>query len=136
MVETAVQSEEYAELAREVIREQPSLRWIPDAGITIGFLESDRPKKSKGRETLGECIRVKDLYKCFIPYDFLVVVYAPNVAGMSRDGIKALLHHELLHVGVDEKNGEPKYFVNPHDVEEFREIIHKYGIDWAERMRR
>ena len=131
MVETAQQSEEFAEIGWEVIREQPSLQWISGAGITIGCLESDKPKKKNRRECLGECIKVQDLYKCFIPYDFLIVVYAPNVTGMDRDGLKKLMHHELLHVGMDEKNGEPKYFVYPHDVEDFREIIDRYGIDWA-----
>ncbi|MDO4803871.1 MAG: putative metallopeptidase [Lachnospiraceae bacterium] len=133
MVETAVQSEEYAELAWEIIREQPSLQWIEGADVSIGFLESDKPKKSKGRDVLGECIRVRDIYKCFIPHDFLVVVYAPNVSGMSRDQLKILLYHELLHVGMDEKNGEPRYVVNPHDVEEFREILERHGLDWAKR---
>lgn len=131
MIEIAEQSEEFAELAQEVIQEHRDLHWIIAAGINIGYLESNREKISKGRETLAECIKVKDLYKYYIPHDFLIVIYAPNVSGMSRDQLKILLYHELLHVGMNEKDGVPKYIVNPHDVEDFRTIIDRYGLDWA-----
>ena len=131
MVETAEQSKRFAILAQEVIREHPDLQWIPDAGISIGYVESDRPKKKNGREVFGECIKVKDLYKCYIPHDFLIVVYVANVSGMSREKLKILLYHELLHVGMTANGEEVKYIVNPHDVEDFRTIIDRYGIDWA-----
>jgi hypothetical protein len=29
-------------------------------------------------------------------------------------------------------NAEPTYKVVPHDVEEFNEIIDRYGLDWSE----
>ncbi|MBR2528824.1 MAG: hypothetical protein IKE58_10195 [Blautia sp.] len=45
--------------------------------------------------------------------------------------VHILLYHELLHVGVNERSGEMVYVVNPHDVEDFRTIIDRYGIDWA-----
>jgi hypothetical protein len=32
---------------------------------------------------------------------------------------------------MDEKRGEPVYRVRLHDVEEFREVINQYGLDWA-----
>lgn len=37
----------------------------------------------------------------------------------------------LLHVGVQEKNGEMKYRVVPHDIEDFEEILSRYGTHWA-----
>lgn len=81
---------------------------------------------------LGECIRVKDLYKCFIPFDFLIVIYEPNTAGLSDEQLRILLYHELLHVGVEEKDGEPVYIIAPHDVEDFGRIIRRYGMNWAD----
>lgn len=131
MIETAEISKEYMELACEVMQEQEELQWIPKAGIKVGFLKSDRAKKKSGKLVLGECIKVKDLYRCFIPHDFLIVVYAPNVAGMNRNQLKILLHHEFLHIGMDDSGEEARYIINPHDIEEFREIIDRYGIDWA-----
>ena len=109
MIETAWQSEEIADIANRVMNERSDLRWILDAGISIGFLESDKSKKKNGKLCLAECIKVRDLYKVYI----------------------ILLYHELLHVGMDDTGEEVKYIVNPHDVEDFRAVIDRYGIDWA-----
>ncbi len=131
MKETAEVSIRYADLAEKIIAEHHDLQWIPKIGVKVGFLESDRQKKKSGRFVLGECILVKDLYRCFIPYDFLIVIYAPNVIGMTKEQMKILLYHEMLHIGISDDGEDLKYVVNPHDVEEFRTIIDKYGIDWA-----
>ena len=131
MKETAEVSIRYADLAEKVIAEHHDLQWIPKIGVKVGFLESDRQKKKSGRFVLGECILVKDLYRCFIPYDFLIVIYAPNVIGMTKEQMKILLYHEMLHIGISDDGEDLKYVVNPHDVEEFRTIIDKYGIDWS-----
>lgn len=131
MIETAWQSEEIADIANRVMNERSDLRWILAAGISIGFLESDRRKKKNGRECLAECIKVKDLYKAYIPHDFLIVVYKHNVASMDDRQMEILLYHELLHVGMDDTGEEVRYIVNPHDVEDFRAVIDRYGIDWA-----
>lgn len=125
------QSEEYAELAWEVIRERDDLRWIEQTEITIGFLTSDEEKKRSGKVILGECRLVKSLYRDFVPYDYMIIIYEPNVARLTRDQMKILLYHELLHIDVREKDGEPIYKIRPHDVEEFREIVDQFGLDWA-----
>lgn len=121
----------YTELSEQVIEEHEDLQWIRKADVTIGFLRSDREKVSRKRHVLGECIRVKDLYKCFIPFDFLIVIYEPNTAGLSDEQLRVLLYHELLHVGVEEKDGEPVYIIVPHDVEDFSRILRRYGLNWA-----
>lgn len=124
-------SEKYTELAGAVIAAHPDIAWIADADLEICFMGSDQEKKSKGRAVLGECIRVKDLYKEFCPYDFLIVLYDPNIERLTEEQLRILMYHELLHVGMDEGSGEPKYMVNPHDVEDFRVILERYGMDWA-----
>ena len=42
---------------------------------------------------------------------------------------KGMLQHELLHIGQSEKG---TFIVKPHDVEDFREIIDEYGLDWSQ----
>lgn len=124
------QSDEYAALAAEVIEAHGDLHWIRDQ-VSIGYLTSDQEKKKTGGEVLGECILVKELYRIFCPYDFLIVIYEANTAGMSQEQLKILLYHELLHVGMKESEEEPEYVVNPHDVEDFRIVLESYGLDWA-----
>lgn len=124
-------SEKYERLAEEVIEEQDDLHWIRDAGISIGYLESDKEKTSASGLVFGECTLVKEIYRQYCPHDFLITIFFPNVARFSEEQKKILLYHELLHVDMCEKNGEPKYRVAPHDVEDFEKIIERYGVRWA-----
>ena len=128
-----IQSDELAELAFQVMDEHPDVSWIREnLDVSIGYLRSDKLKISKGRLVLGECIVVKEVYRWCCPYDFLIVIYGPNTAGMTEEQMKILLYHELLHVQVDyDRNGNPVYKTNPHDVEDFRVILDRYGMDWA-----
>ena len=125
------QSDEYRQLAEQVIAEHPDLSWIDKALISIDYLECDAEKKRASGPVLGECVLVKDLFRLYVPFDFLIVIYAPNVRRLSETQKKILLYHELLHVDMGEKDGEPKYCVRPHDVEDFAAVIRRYGLDWA-----
>lgn len=123
----------YAELGAKVIANERSLHWIASADVRIGFLRSFKVKHSSGKVVFAECIKVSELYEPFCPYDFLVVFYEEsiNAAGFDEHQLYALMHHELLHVGIREKDGELVYKIIPHDIEEFDEIISRYGLHWA-----
>ena len=125
-------SEEYSGLAERVIEAHEDLHWIRKLNVRIGYLESDREKKKSGRFVLGECIRVRDLYRPFVPHDFLIVIYVRNTVAMTEKQKEILMYHELLHIGIDEAGEELRYVVNPHDIEEFRAVADKFGTDWAE----
>lgn len=131
MREICEQNEDYARIGAELIQAEKSLNWIRETEVSIGFMSSNKAKVSNGKTVFGQCERVPDRYKAFIPYDFLITVYEPNVIDFTSQQIRILLHHELLHCGVN-MNAEPTYKVVPHDVEEFNEIIDRYGLDWSE----
>lgn len=124
------ESTEYTELAQEVIEEQPTLHWLRN-GVRVCFLSSSKDKTNNTRTVLGECIRVEEIQQVFCPYDFLIVIYEPNCIGLDREQRKILLYHEMLHIGFDNTKNGVKYKIVPHDVEEFEEIIRKYGVDWT-----
>lgn len=121
----------YEALGNAVIDAVPGLRWIREAGVRIAFLKSYKEKKHSGKPVLGECTKVQPLYGPFCPYDFLITVFAANMAGLSLNQLKVVLWHELLHIGMNEKNGTLTYVVEPHDIEDFREIVDRFGLDWA-----
>ena len=131
MREICEQNDDYARIGAELIQAEKSLNWIRETEVSIGFMSSNKAKVSNGKTVFGQCERVPDRYKAFIPYDFLITVYEPNVIDFTSKQIRILLHHELLHCGVN-MNAEPTYKVVPHDVEEFNEIIDRYGLDWSE----
>lgn len=59
------------------------------------------------------------------------MVYEPNCEGMDDEHMSRLLFHELLHVGIDvDEDGEERYSVRPHDLEDFRECVDRWGVDW------
>ena len=124
-------NDEYSEIAAELIKKEPLLADIRQSEATIVYLSSDKEKKSKGRAVCGECEKIPDKYKWAIPADFTITIYEPNVITFTGEQIKILLLHELLHVGIEvQGDGSEKYSVRPHDIEDFRAIIDRYGLDW------
>ena len=128
-METRVIHERYAEIGERLIDTEPALAYIRDSDVRIVYLSSDCAKKgSKVTETLGQCEKVQDKYKWGIPCDFTVTLFEPNIAGLTDKQIEIVIFHELLHVGIDEKG---KCFSNPHDLEDFKVIVDRFGVDWA-----
>jgi len=119
---------DYADLAEEIIAEHVELQWIPQEGINIDFLESDKEKKSNGKRTYAECKHLNELEQFYSGMDFAIIVYEPNAALLDETQLRILIYHELLHVG---KNGK----VNPHDVEDFAAVINRFGSNWAKMKR-
>lgn len=131
MDETRQLNEKYSEIAADLIQKEPLLDRIRQSEATFVYLSSDKEKKSKGKLVLGECEKINPKYKWAIPADFTITVFEPNVIGLSEDQIRILLLHELLHVKIEfDDNGEEKYSLNPHDIEDFRILIDRYGLDW------
>lgn len=130
MKETRTINEEYAGIGAELIETEPELRYIKNSDVKIVYLSSDLKKEaSKVTETLGQCEKVQDKYKWGIPCDFTITVFEPNIEHFTLEQLRILIFHELLHVGIDAKEN---YFCNPHDLEDFKVIIDRYGTDWAE----
>lgn len=132
--ETRALSEEFTKIGGNLIATMPELQHIKDSRVRIAFLESDYDKRSSCKSVYGECEKIADKNKWALKADFTITLYAPNIEGFSEKQIAILLFHELLHVGIDyREGGEEVYSIRPHDVEDFKVIIEKYGVDWAER---
>lgn len=124
-------SEKYTAIGKKLIEEEDELDYIKLSNVSIIFLQSDTSKKkSKDMVVKAECEKISDKYKWGIPCDFTITVFEPNVTGMTDDQIKILLFHELLHIGIDFGDDGEKYFVNPHDLEDFKIIIDRFGVNW------
>lgn len=119
-------NELYQQIAQDLINERPELETIKNSDVTIICLSSDCEKKSNKKIVFGQCEKIADKYKWGIPCDFTITIFEPNVVGFTEEQLKILIFHELLHVGID---GD-KYFINPHDLEDFKIIIDNYGVNW------
>lgn len=126
----AEQSEEYEQLASQVIDAIEELHFIKELEIKIGYVKSYDAKANKGRTILADCRKVKAIYQCFIPYDFLITVYEPNVIGLTANQMKALMWHELKHIGINDQTLALTYRIVPHDIEDFYSIVERLGVKW------
>ena len=126
-------NEHYAEIGMELIQNEPSLEDIKNSEITIMFLSSDMKKMEKGKLVLGQCEKIADKYKWGIPCDITITVFEPNRVGFTEEQLRILIFHELLHVDITYgKNETEAYGTKPHDLEDFKEIIDRFGTDWNE----
>ena len=132
-MESRIIREEYAEMAKKIIDEELLLTDIANSQATIVYLGSDYAKTSKGKTVFGECEKVADKNKWAIPADFTITVFEPNCVGFTEEQMRILLFHELLHVGIEFLDDESeKYSIKPHDYEDFKIVIDRYGTDWSE----
>lgn len=123
-------SDEYNSIAQELL-ELPEFDDIrPFASFVV--LASSEAKKSNRRTVFGQCSLVSDLYKWCCPYDFIILIYEPNIDYFTHNQLKTLIRHELHHIGYDATKNEPEPYLVPHDVEEFNIIIKECGLHWEE----
>lgn len=59
------------------------------------------------------------------PADFVVCVFGYHAEGKSRNWLKILILHELMHI-------DYLFKLRDHDVKDFRLLIKQYGLDWAD----
>lgn len=123
-------NEEYTQIGEDLINTEPKLRYIRNSQATIMYLSSEHEKKENGKIVRGQCEKIPEKYKWAIPCDFTVTVFEPNVERLTDEQIRILIFHELLHVGITVDGNDEIYRVIPHDVEEFRTVIDRYGMDW------
>lgn len=119
-------AETVEELAKELIAENhPHL-----ANVSIAYLFKNKPIKAKGREVAATAEKASDKHRALHGYRFLITVSYPMWQELEDPIKRAVIDHELEHCWVedDDKTGETKYKILPHDVEEFGSIILRHGL--------
>lgn len=130
-MDTRTINDGYALIAQELIDTEECLEYIRESNATIVYLSSDLEKKSKGKLVCGECEKIPEKYKWAVPCDFTITIYEPNVERFTDEQMRILIFHELLHVAITKDGNKESYSVNPHDIEDFNEIIDRFGLDWG-----
>lgn len=136
MRESRRKNDNFKNIAENLIKTDSDLYYIANSHVNIIYLESDKPKTSKGKYVYGCCEKVQDKNRLFIDADFLITIYTENTKNFSEKQIETLLKHELLHIGISRNDDmfdevEESYYIAPHDVEDFRCIIDQHGLDWS-----
>lgn len=125
-------NDSYAEIGQELVKTEEALIDIANSQATIIYLSSEHKKKAGDKLIYAQCEKVADKYKWGIPCDFTITVFEPNIEGFTQEQIKILLLHELMHVGIEFNNdGSESYSIRPHDLEDFKLIIDRFGTEWS-----
>ena len=78
-------SEEMQELGEAIIAKFPELAYIHEYEIKVGYVLSYEAKKKQGQIVFGECHKVNGPYKAYLPYDFVIVFYEPNIVILTEN---------------------------------------------------
>ena len=131
MSDTRQINQHYAEIGADLIQSEPRLIDIRNSEVRIVYLSSELEKVQNDKVVFAQCEKVPEKYKWAVPADFCIVVFEPNVTNFTERQMRILIFHELLHVGIGVGKEEMEtYFVRPHDIEDFRCIIDRFGMDW------
>lgn len=115
-------------LAATVMEERKDLKKLAVPECRIAYLRSDKKKTSHGRTVFADTEKLTDKVKALAPFDFVITFYDPACAALTDEQMKVLMIHELKHVGYEP--GKP-FSIIPHDVEDFRDVINDFGLDWS-----
>lgn len=119
-------ADDLRELGEKIITAMPELSVIRDYDAKIGYVRSYEAKKDKGRSINADCRKINGTFTAYLPFDFIITFYEPNVYHMSENQKKILMLHELRHIGI----GERGFRIENHEVEDFRDILDRFGIEW------
>lgn len=113
-------------LADKIINKFPEFKFIKELDIKIGYVISQQRKQGE-KTVYADCRKVQEVFQAWLPYDFIITFYERNTGFLNDNQLKVLMKHELKHVGIGMKGLK----IEPHDIEDFKDIILDFGLDWS-----
>jgi hypothetical protein len=104
---------------------------LAEAKIVYLFKNLDSMEKwtSKGKMVMAKTYKAPEQWRFLAECDILVIVNKKAWDFMQPKQREALIDHELCHIVKDwDKDGNPKYILITHDVEEFAAVIQRHGL--------
>lgn len=126
-IQDAEPSRALKRLAEQIIKRFPEFGIIREFNIKIGYVVSQERKRGE-KITYADCRKVQEVFKAYLPFDFIITFYERNTGLLSENQQKILMLHELRHITLGEKGLK----IRPHDIEDFKDILETYGLDWNE----
>jgi hypothetical protein len=127
-----VEADAVAEVAKDLLYEFNdliTLREAVDAGdVVLGYWFDTKPYKAdEGMEhdTVGKAVKVPPFWRIYSGIDVVIQIRRDLWTAFNAEQRKALLYHELKHVGIV---GEKKTLkMQEHSIEEFTAVALRFG---------
>ncbi|WP_028560668.1 putative metallopeptidase [Paenibacillus pinihumi] len=126
-IQDAEPSKSLKRLADKIIKRFPEFSIIREFNIKIGYVVSQERKRGE-KIIYADCRKVQEVFKAYLPFDFIITFYERNTGLLNENQQKILMLHELRHIMIGEKGLK----IRPHDIEDFKGILETYGLDWNE----
>ena len=122
-----VENNEVEQIAEELI---PHMEWRDTPEIKFLMLVADKSIYA------GKCSKATGKWKYLTDKDFIIEVWDGFWKTADTKAKEALVYHELKHIDFleDEETGEIVWKLRRHDVEEFHDVVEKYGY-WNEALK-
>ena len=117
-----------------LIEQEASLSKIRHWAIRIQIVYSEKPKSAKGKPVIAAIEKVPDLYREITLLDYVIVIHKPCLEGLSREQVRIAIFEQLLKVDISEEPDGSEVHdmaLKGYDYEGFKEIIDRYGSEWA-----
>ena len=111
----------------DTVKRLIDLHHEPLQDARIGVIMRSEAPRTGGRVVLGKTEKVSSKAQVHVPYDFIIWLSDDQYRLLAPFQREALIDHELCHCQWDMGNGAS---IRPHDVEEFTEILQRYGYWW------
>lgn len=112
-------STKYKEIAEKLIDKFP---------VCFGHLELDKilflEESQKNPSKFADIRNVGTPWNFITSYKFIITFYEPKMIGLTEAQQVIVVEHELLHIDEDFSK------LNKHDIQDFRIIASKYGLNW------
>jgi len=125
---------ELLELIRKVVEEVEDLSYLKDRVDEIFPVWMDGGKHlnyfAKIRIISGAWTALCAYFNC--EFKYMLIVNGEHFGALNEVGKKRVIEHELRHIPYDsEKKG-----LERHNVEDFKEMLRKYGLDYVHGVER
>ena len=111
----------------DIVRRLIDLYHEPLKDARIGVIMRSEAPVTGGRITYGKAEKVSAKAQVHVPYDFIIWLANDRYQSLASFQREALIDHELCHCEWDMDTGAS---IRPHDIEEFTEILQRYGYWW------
>lgn len=133
------ENEQYSLIGKDLIENEDAFELLKKHKVKIAYMESSKPAGKSKRVVLGECIKLSEKDKNLLTSwragaipDYFIVIYKDRIKTFSEEQIRILIMHELMHIDIKEgEDGSVAFRLKKHDLEDFREIVDRFGMDWA-----
>lgn len=117
----------YRPIAEKLIEKFPEIRHIkPQKILFIEDVEWEKPNSEKPKKCwMARISKANKQFSAMTGYEYILETRNYFIENMSREKIIALIYHELRHI---DEYGD----LQPHDIEEWDNMIATLGKDWAE----